>query len=203
MKILCVARNYIDHVKELNNAIPENPVVFMKPQNALLNPNEPFYHPEFSKHIDYETEIVLKMGKNGRKVSEKHALSYIEAVTVGIDWTARDLQTEQKLKGLPWEIAKSFDDSACVGEWIPVSEIPDLKNIEFHLDRNGETVQRGNTSALTYDFIKIITYVSQFFTLNVGDMIFTGTPFGVGKIAVGEKYEGFMNGKKLFGCEIK
>lgn len=203
MKILAVARNYADHVKEMNNKMPESPVVFMKPQNALLQDNKPFYVPDFSQMMHYETEIVLKICKNGKNVEEKFAMDYFKEITVGIDFTARDLQTNQREKGLPWEIAKSFDNSAVVGNFVSVAEFKDIRNLNFHLKLNGNIVQKGNTKDMLYPYEKMISYLSKFFTLNQGDMIFTGTPFGVGTVKVGDMLEGFIEEKKLFSCEIK
>lgn len=203
MKILAVARNYADHVKELNNPMPENPVVFLKPQTALLKDNKPFYLPDFSKLMHYETEIVLKICKNGKNIDEKFALNYFDEITVGIDFTARDLQNQQKEKGLPWEIAKSFDNSAVTGEFVPITKFNDIFNLEFHLEQNGKTVQKGNTKDMTYSYQKMIAYLSKFFTLQQGDLIYTGTPFGVGAINIGDLLEGFIEGKKYFSCEVK
>lgn len=203
MKILAVARNYADHVKEMNNKMPENPVVFMKPQNALLQDNKPFYLPDFSQMMHYETEIVLKICKNGKNVEEKFALDYFKEITVGIDFTARDLQTNQREKGLPWEIAKSFDNSAVAGNFVPVTEFKDIRNLNFHLKQNGSIVQKGNTKDMIYPYEKMISYLSKFFTLNQGDMIFTGTPFGVSTVKVGDLLEGFIEEKKYFSCEVK
>jgi 2-keto-4-pentenoate hydratase/2-oxohepta-3-ene-1,7-dioic acid hydratase in catechol pathway len=201
MKIICIGRNYAEHIQELQNAIPENPVVFMKPNTALLKDNKPFFHPEWSSDIHYETELVLKISKQGKYIQEKFAHKYYNEVGVGIDFTARDLQSYQKAKGLPWEIAKAFDGSAVVGNFVSKDLLP--SPIHFHLLLNGKKVQDGNSSLMMYSFDKIISYVSQFFTLQLGDLIFTGTPAGVGKIAIGDKLEGFIESQKMFECEVK
>lgn len=203
MKILAVARNYADHVKELNNPMPENPVVFMKPQTAVLKDNKPFFLPDFSKVMHYETEIVLKICKNGKNIDEKFAANYFDELTVGIDWTARDLQTQQREKGLPWEIAKAFDNSALIGEFVSISKFKDIRNLEFYLKQNGKVVQKGNTKAMTYNYEKMICHLSKFFTLHQGDLIYTGTPFGVGTVKEGDVLEGFIEDKKYFTCEVK
>jgi len=203
MKIICIGRNYREHAKELNNAVPTAPVVFMKPATALIRDNKAFFHPEFSKDIHYEAEVVLKIGKNGKYIHPAFAKEYIQAVTVGIDFTARDLQQQQKEKGLPWEIAKAFDGSAVVGNFIPVEELGDLTALHFSLNKNNETVQSGFTGDVLFDFTTIICYVSQFFTLQMGDLIYTGTPVGVGKINIGDIYEGFLENQQVFTCEIK
>ncbi|MBI4173549.1 MAG: fumarylacetoacetate hydrolase family protein [Candidatus Aenigmarchaeota archaeon] len=203
MKIICIARNYLAHVHELGNAVPGGMVLFLKPASALLTGGMPFHHPDFSQHIDYETEIVLRVSKGGSRIPAKAALSHIDAVTVGIDFTARDLQASQKAKGLPWEIAKSFDSSACLGSWMPISEIPQLEAIGFHLERDGTVVQKGNTKAMTFGFAAIISHASKYFTLERGDVIFTGTPAGIGKIASGETYHGYLNGQQLLACKIQ
>ncbi len=203
MKIICIGRNYSEHAKELNNAVPTAPVVFMKPATALLKDDKPFFHPEFSKDIHYETEIVLKIGKNGKYIAPKFASGYISAVTVGLDFTARDLQQQQKEKGLPWEIAKAFDGSAVIGRFLPVEEVPNMTAIAFSMQKNKVQVQAGNTADVLFDFSSIISYVSQFFTLQQGDLIYTGTPVGVGKINIGDVLEGYIGEQHLFTCEIK
>lgn len=199
MKIICIGRNYAAHVEELKNEMPEAPVLFMKPQNALLTDGKPFYYPDFSKDIHYECEIVVRVCKNGKYISEKFASKYVDAMTLGIDFTARDLQDYQKQKGLPWEIAKAFDHSAVVGEFQTVKE----GDIHFQFLKNGEVVQRGNSSLMLHSFNKIIAYASQFFSLNIGDLIFTGTPKGVGPIQIGDCYEGMLEEKKVLSTEIK
>ncbi len=202
MKIICVGRNYAEHAKELNNALPTDPVLFMKPDSALLRKGEPFFHPDFSKNIHYETEIVFRVNKIGRHIQSKFAHKYISEYTVGIDFTARDLQDNQKTKGLPWEIAKAFDQSAVVGDFLPVEGV-DLHNISFHLTINGQLVQKGNTANMIFPIEKVIEYSSQFFTLKIGDLFFTGTPEGVGKINIGDHMEGFLGETKVFDVMVK
>ena len=203
MKFICIGRNYADHAKELNNPVPQAPIIFMKPSTALLLNNRAFYHPEFSKEIQYELEIVLKICKNGRHVHPDFADTYYEEMTLGIDFTARDLQSELKSKGHPWEIAKAFDKSAVLGDLIPKSELPDLSSIKFQMVKNNNIVQDGDTKDLLFSFNQIICYVSQFITLHNGDYIFTGTPAGVGKIEIGDHYTGILEGKELLNCSIK
>lgn len=203
MKIIAVGRNYAEHARELNNQVPENPVIFLKPDTALLRDNKPFYHPDFSKEIHHEIEIVLKVSKEGKHISEKFASRYFEEIAIGIDFTARDIQQKHKEKGLPWELAKGFDNSAPVSAFKPVSEFADINNIDFHLDINGKTVQEGNTKDMLFRFEKIIAYVSQFITLKKGDLIFTGTPAGVGKVEIGDKLSGYIENQKMLDFEIK
>jgi acylpyruvate hydrolase len=203
MKIICIGRNYAAHVKELNNSLPTNPVIFLKPSTALLKDNTPFFYPSFSKDIHYEAELVLKIGKSGKHIAPKYALNYISHIGLGIDFTARDLQEIQKSKGLPWEIAKAFDHSAVIGSFIEVTKIPNLNNIDFRLDINEENVQTGNSSMMLFSFEAIISYVSQYFTLQMGDLIFTGTPEGVGPIKIGDKLKGYLIQEEIFSFEIK
>ncbi|WP_207424790.1 fumarylacetoacetate hydrolase family protein [Desertivirga brevis] len=203
MKIIAVGRNYIEHAKELNNPVPSKPVIFMKPDTAVLKDNKPFYHPDFSNDIHYEIEIVLKVAKEGKHISEKFAANYFEEIGLGIDFTARDIQQQHKEKGLPWELAKSFDNSAPISRFIPKSEFSDLYNINFRLDINNNTVQKGNTKDTIFSFEKLIVFVSQFITLKKGDLIFTGTPHGVGKINIGDRLEGYIEDEKLLDFEIK
>ncbi len=207
MKIICIGRNYAEHAKELQNEILENPVVFMKPASSLLINNKPFYYPDFSKDIHYEAEIVLKISKNGRHVQPEFAADYYEQVAFGIDFTARDLQAECKKKGLPWEIAKAFDGSAVLSEFIPIEKL-NRSSIEFKLRKNNELVQHGNTTDMMFSFEAIIVYVSKFFKLQMGDLIYTGTPAGVGPVQIGDKLEGFitlLDGKTehLLTCDIR
>lgn len=203
MKIIAVGRNYIEHAKELNNPVPSKPVIFMKPDTAVLKDNKPFYHPDFSNEIHYEIEIVLKVAKEGKHISEKFAANYFEEIGLGIDFTARDIQQQHKEKGLPWELAKSFDNSAPISRFVPKSEFADLYNINFRLDINNNTVQKGNTKDTIFSFEKLIVFVSQFITLKKGDLIFTGTPHGVGKINIGDRLEGYIEDEKLLDFEIK
>ncbi len=203
MKIIAIGRNYIDHAKELNNPVPAEPVVFMKPDTALLREGKAFIHPEFSNDIHYEVELVIKISKEGKHISEKFALNYIESIGIGIDFTARDIQEQCKQKGLPWEIAKAFDGSAPIGEFKSLKEFNDLKNIEFSLYKNKDLVQKGNSKDMIFSFEAIISYVSKRFTLKKGDLIFTGTPAGVGKINIGDKFEACIAEEKLLKLEIK
>jgi 2-keto-4-pentenoate hydratase/2-oxohepta-3-ene-1,7-dioic acid hydratase in catechol pathway len=203
MKIFCVGRNYAEHAKELKNEVPSAPVIFMKPHTALLTDNQDFYYPNFTKDLHYECEIVLRICKNGRSVSEKFARSYYNAVTVGIDFTARDLQQHQKEKGLPWEIAKAFDNSAVIGQWKTITDEEKNHPLLFSLKKNNEVVQEGNTENLLFSFEKVIAYVSQFFTLNMGDLIFTGTPQGVGPVAIGDQLSASLFDDQLMNVAIK
>lgn len=203
MKIICIGRNYAEHAKELNNAIPTEPVYFMKPDSALLIRNRPFFYPDFTSDLHYECEIVLRIGKVGKSISEKFAGSYIDAIGIGIDFTARDLQQKAKEKGLPWEKAKAFDSSAPISSFIPVTEFDDIQQIDFHLTKNGETVQKSNTREMIFNYAHIISYVSQFMTLKTGDYIFTGTPSGVGPVAIGDKLEAYIADKKMLTVAIK
>lgn len=202
MKILCVGRNYSEHAKELGNAVPENPVIFSKPDTALIKNNEPFYHPDFSQDIHHEVELVIKISKMGKKIQPKFARNYFTEIGLGIDFTARDVQSKLKEKGLPWELAKAFDGSAPIGEFINI-EGKDLSNINFSLTKNGEMVQQGNTAQMIFPFEEIVSFVSQFFTLKVGDLIYTGTPAGVSKINIGDKLEGFIENQLMLTCEVK
>lgn len=206
MKIICIGRNYAKHAKELNNPIPSQPVVFMKPPSALLVNDKPLYYPEFTKNLHYEVEVVLKIGKNGRHVQPEFASGYYTEVALGIDFTARDVQARCKEKGHPWEIAKGFDNSAVLSPFVDIAQV-DRKAIEFRLAKNGETVQHGNTKDMLFSFDDIIVYVSKYFKLQMGDMIYTGTPAGVGPVQIGDKLEGFMTLSKgeqqMFSCEIR
>ena len=201
MKIFCIGRNYSEHAKELNNAVPENPVVFMKPATALFKDNQPFYYPEFTKDLHYETELVLRICKQGKCIKEKFAHKYYDQIGLGIDFTARDLQTYQKAKGLPWEIAKAFDHSAVIGKLFPKENF--ALPLHFSLQLNGTEVQKGNSTDMLYSFDILIEYISQFFTLQAGDLIYTGTPAGVGAVKIGDRLEGFLETEKVFNFEIK
>ncbi|SJZ38635.1 fumarylacetoacetate hydrolase family protein [Sediminibacterium ginsengisoli] len=203
MKIFCVGRNYADHAKELGNAVPEEPVIFMKPKSALLQPNVPFYYPEFSNELHYEAELVLRVSKNGKYVPETHAGKYYDAITVGIDFTARDLQAELKKKGLPWEKAKAWDNSAVLGKWVPLTPEISRNPILFSLKKNGETVQSGNSTHMIFSFNQIVAHISNYFSLNIGDLIYTGTPAGVGECVSGDLLEGYLAEQKMFALEIK
>ncbi|MDX1476851.1 MAG: fumarylacetoacetate hydrolase family protein [Saprospiraceae bacterium] len=202
MKIFCIGRNYADHAREMGSSVPAAPMVFMKPSTALVVNEKPFYIPDFSNEVHYEAEIVLRICKNGRSVQPEFAASYYDAVTVGLDLTARDLQQQCKEKGHPWEIAKAFDHSAPVGRWVPMSELPD-GSLDFTLRKNGEVVQQGNTGDLIFDFATLICHISRYFKLQQGDLVFTGTPAGVGPVAAGDVLEGFLIEDKLLHCEVR
>ena len=203
MKIICIGRNYAEHAKELNNAIPTEPVYFMKPDTALLKDGEPFYFPDFTKDLHHEIEIVLKINKVGKHIAEEFAHKYYDEIGLGIDFTARDLQTIAKEKGLPWEKAKAFDGSAPLGKFIPKSQLGNLSDIRFELKINGESRQIGNTNDLLFSFDKIIAYVSKFVTLKVGDLIYTGTPSGVGPVHIGDKLQGYIKDDLFLEFEVK
>ena len=203
MKIFCVGRNYAEHAKELNNEIPSEPVIFLKPKSALIQPGVHFYYPEFSNELNYEAELVLRISKNGKYVPAYAASSYYNAITVGIDFTARDLQQELKKKGLPWEKAKAWDNSALVGEWIEATPSMMKRPINFSMQLNGETVQVGDSSNMLFSFEKIIANITQYFSINIGDLIFTGTPAGVGECVVGDELTGFFENKQVFSLMVK
>lgn len=203
MKIICIGRNYAAHIEELKNEKPGQPVVFLKPDTALIKGEAPFYYPDFSTNIHHEIELVLKISKEGKYIQPQFAHRYFEEIGLGIDFTARDLQDQCKAKGLPWEIAKAFNGSAPIGNFKPISEFSDLKNIDFHLEINGEVKQKGNTSLMLFDFATIISYVSQFFTLKKGDLIYTGTPAGVGPVQTGDQLIGFIGNEKMLHVEVK
>ena len=203
MKIFCVGRNYAEHAKELGNAIPEDPVIFMKPFTALLQPNANFYYPEFTKDLHYELELVLRIAKNGKHIPESEAHGYYDAITVGIDFTARDVQAELKKKGLPWEKAKAWDHSAVLGDWVPLTDDMRAHPIHFSLKKNQQIVQNGDSSDMIFSFDKLISHISNYFTLNIGDLVYTGTPAGVGACAVGDELEGFLANEQKFGLEIQ
>ncbi len=203
MKIICIGRNYVNHAKELNNPVPEIPVWFMKPQTSLLTKNKDFFHPEFSQEIHFETELVYRINKVGKYIEKKFAHTYYDAIGIGFDFTARDLQSEFKAKGLPWEPAKSFDGSAPISEFIPIAEFKNTKEIKFSMKKNGELTQQGISSDMLFPIDKIIEYVSQFITLKIGDLIYTGTPAGVGPIEVGDTLEAFIGDKLMLTTKIK
>ena len=203
MKIICVGRNYADHAKELGNDIPDEPVIFMKPKSALLQSHTPFYYPEFTNELHYECELVLRVCKNGKYIQERHANNYYNGIAVGIDFTARDIQDELKKKGLPWEKAKAFDNSAAIGKFIDITPDLNRKNINFCLYKNKELVQQGNSGQMIFSFDAIVEHISNYFSLNIGDLIFTGTPAGVGECVVGDELEGFIEEQKLLSLEIK
>jgi acylpyruvate hydrolase len=204
MRIFAIGRNYAEHIKELNNERPDEPVIFSKPDTALIRNNGPFYYPEFSTDIHHEVELVLRVSKEGKNVQEKFASKYYDAIGIGIDFTARDLQQKAKEKGLPWDIAKGFNGSAPVSDkFLPVSEFKDLKSINFSLKINGELKQQGNTSLMLFGFDYIIAYLSKFFTLRTGDLIFTGTPKGVGPVKVGDTLTAYIEDENLLEFEVK
>ncbi len=204
MKILAVGLNYESHNIEMKRTFrSETPVIFMKPESAQLKDGKPFFIPDFSNEIHYETEMVVKINRLGKNIAEKFANRYYDELTVGIDFTARDLQKSLKEKGLPWEISKSFDNSAAIGNFVSKGEFQDIQDINFHLDINKETVQKGNTSNMIYSIDKIIEYISQYFTLKIGDLIFTGTPAGIGPVKIDDHLEGFIENKKLLDFHIR
>ncbi len=203
MKIICIGRNYADHAKELGNDVPDEPVIFMKPKSALLQGHTPFYYPEFTNELHYECELVLRVSKNGKYIPERFASNYYNAVTVGIDFTARDVQDELKAKGLPWEKAKAFDNSAAVGRFIDITPALNRKNINFCLYKNKELVQQGNSGKMIFNFDSIVAHISNYFSLNIGDLIFTGTPAGVGECVVGDELEGFIEDDNLLSLDVK
>jgi len=203
MKIFCIGRNYADHAKELGNGVPDEPVIFMKPKSALVLGHTPFYYPEFTNELHYEAELVVRICKNGKYIQEKHAANYYNAITVGIDFTARDIQEKLKEKGLPWEKAKSFDNSAAVGTFIDLTPSIDKKNINFSFSKNREVVQKDNSKSMIFSIDKIISNISNYFSLNIGDLVFTRTPAGVGECNVGDELEGFFENQKVLTMEIK
>lgn len=203
MKIICIGRNYQLHALELNNPVPSSPMIFMKPSTALLVNNKPLYYPEFTKDLHYEVEIVLKICKNGRHVEPEFADSYFEQIGLGIDFTARDVQNELKAKGHPWELAKAFDNSAAISDFVDKKDISAKDGINFSLQKNGEMVQEGNTKDLIFSFNSLICYISKYFKLHVGDLIYTGTPAGVGPVKIGDTLTGFIGDRQMLTCEIK
>lgn len=203
MKIFCIGRNYSEHAAELNNDVPTTPMVFMKPATSLLVDSKPFYFPTFSKKIHYELELVLKICKNGKNIASEFASTYYEEIGLGIDFTARDLQQELKDQGFPWEKAKAFDNSAVLGTFKNKVEFPDIKAIDFTLKLNNNPVQLGNSKDLIFDFNTLICHISEYFTLQKGDLIYTGTPAGVGPVKIGDRLEGYMGQDKMLECEIK
>jgi 2-keto-4-pentenoate hydratase/2-oxohepta-3-ene-1,7-dioic acid hydratase in catechol pathway len=203
MKIIAIGRNYAEHAKELNNPVPTVPVIFMKPDTALLKDNKPFYLPDFSNDVHHEIEVVLKVSKEGKHIDEKFAAGYFDEIAIGIDFTARDIQQKHKEKGLPWELAKAFDNSAPISNFIPKDKFVDLYNMNFKLDINGEARQVGNTKDLLFSFEKIIAFVSKYITLKKGDLIYTGTPEGVAKVNEGDHLEGYLENEKLLDFYIK
>ena len=203
MKIICVGRNYVDHIKELNNNKPKEPVLFLKPQTAIINKGKPFFIPSFSNEIHYELEVIIKINRLGRFIEKKFSHKYYDEIGLGIDFTARDLQLELKKNGLPWEKAKAFDGSCLIGDWKNKKDFNNIDNIDFRLTKNDEIVQNSNTSLMLWKVDELIEYISKFFTLKIGDIIFTGTPAGVGKVQLNDKLKGYMNDDELLSINIK
>ncbi|MDF0708875.1 fumarylacetoacetate hydrolase family protein [Flagellimonas okinawensis] len=203
MKLICIGRNYVDHINELNNERPEEPVVFIKPDSAILPKEQDFYIPEFSNDVHYEVEVLVKIKKVGKHISKEFAHKYYDEVGLGIDFTARDLQSKLKSKGLPWEKAKGFDGAAVVGKWLPKDQFKDLDHMDFSLTKNGEVVQEGNTSLMLWKIDEIIAHVSTYFMLKKGDIIFTGTPAGVGKVSPNDYLVGALEGERMFDINVR
>jgi len=203
MKIICIGLNYHDHIQEFNNITPENPLFFLKPETAITSRNRPFFLPDFSNNIQYEVELLLKISKLGKYIQKKFAHTYYDEIGLGIDFTARDLQTTAMKFGYPWELSKSFDGSAVIGKFVSKKYFQDINNVTFSLLQNENTVQSGNSKNMIFDFDTIIEYVSQFITLKIGDIIFTGTPAGMGKVSINDYLEGFIGTEKFFHCRIK
>ena len=204
MKIICIGRNYTEHITELQNERPEDPVIFLKPETSIVLKKQPFFIPAFSDDVHHEVEILVRINKVGKHIQQKFAHKYYDEIGLGIDFTARDLQKKLKEKGLPWEKAKAFDGAAVVGEkWLQKEECGDLQNIQFSLEKNGEKVQSGNTSHMLWKIDEIIEYVSRYFTLKIGDIIFTGTPAGVARVAINDELTGFIEDKQIFSIQVK
>ena len=203
MKIICIGRNYTDHIKELANERPEDPVVFLKPDTSLVLKNQPFFIPPFSDDVHYEVEILVRINRIGKHIQQKFAHKYYDEIGLGIDFTARDLQAKLKAKGLPWEKAKAFDGAAVVGDWVNKSELPHIDELQFEMTKNGTVVQQSSSALMLWKVDELIAYVSQFFTLKIGDIIFTGTPAGVGPVAENDVLEGSLEGRQLFYIKVK
>jgi len=203
MKIICIGRNYTDHIEELENEKPTDPVVFLKPDTSILLKKQPFFIPDFSNDIHYEVEILIKIKKLGKYIDRKFAHKYYDEIGLGIDFTARDLQSQLKAKGLPWEKAKAFDGAAVIGSWVSKSNFEDVNNINFRLEKNKEIVQQGNTQLMLWKIDELVEYVSQFFTLKIGDIIFTGTPAGVGRVDADDYLDGYIEDEKMFSIKVK
>jgi 2-keto-4-pentenoate hydratase/2-oxohepta-3-ene-1,7-dioic acid hydratase in catechol pathway len=203
MKIICIGRNYKNHVNELNNIVPTEPVIFLKPDTSIILKKQPFFIPDFSNDIHHEVEVIVKINRVGKYISKEFAHKYYDKIGLGIDFTARDIQQNQKQFGLPWEKAKAFDGSALIGKWVNKTSFDDINDINFSLMKNNELVQKGNTSQMLWDIDSIIAYVSSFFTLKIGDIIFTGTPAGVGAVKENDKLKGFINGDEFFDLKIR
>ena len=203
MKLICIGRNYTDHIKELENEKPKDPVVFLKPDTSILIKKQPFFIPEFSNDVHHEVELLVKINKVGKYIDKKFAHKYYDEIGLGIDFTARDLQAQLKAKGLPWEKAKAFDGAAVIGKWLPKSKFKDINNINFSLNKNGELVQSSNTELMLWKVDELIEYVSKYFTLKIGDIIFTGTPAGVGKVFADDELQGYIEDEQLFSIRVK
>ena len=203
MKIICIGRNYRKHIEELNNEKPNSPVIFIKPDSSIILKNQPFFIPDFTNDVHYETEVILKICKLGKSIDKKFAHKYYDKISLGIDFTARDIQNELKTKGLPWEKSKAFDGSALIGDWIDKNEFEDVNNLNFILKKNGSDAQVGNTSKMLWGFDELISEISKFFTLKIGDVIFTGTPSGVNSVSENDLFEGFIEKRNVFKVNIK
>ncbi len=203
MKIICIGRNYSDHIKELANEKPDDPVVFLKPDTSLVLKNQPFFIPPFSNDVHHEVEVLIRINRIGKHIQQKFAHKYYDQIGLGIDFTARDLQAKLKANGLPWEKAKAFDGAAVVGDWVKKRELPNVDQLLFEMTKNGDVVQSSSTALMLWKIDELISYVSQFFTLKIGDIIFTGTPAGVGAVNVNDTLEGFLEGRRLFSIKVK
>ena len=203
MKLICIGRNYTEHIKELENEKPTDPVVFLKPDTSILMKKQPFFIPDFSNDVHHEVEILVKINRIGKHIDKKFAHKYYDEIGLGIDFTARDLQSQLKEKGLPWEKAKAFDGAAVISDWLPKKGFKDVNAINFSLQKNDEVVQQGNTSLMLWKIDELIEYVSKYFTLKIGDIIFTGTPAGVGKVIASDKLKGFIEDKQMFSITVK
>ncbi|RRB07690.1 fumarylacetoacetate hydrolase family protein [Larkinella rosea] len=203
MKIIAVGRNYAEHIKELNNEQPEDPVIFTKPETAILRPGDPFFYPDFSSDVHFEVEILVRIGRTGKNIEQKFAHRYYDEIGIGVDFTARDLQSKLKAKGLPWDLAKGFNGSAPMSSFIPKTDFPDLRNLNFRLDVNGETRQAGNTSMMLFPIDYLISFVSNYFMLLQGDILFTGTPKGVGPVQIGDRLTAYIEDRKMLEFDVK
>ena len=203
MKIICIGRNYVDHIHELKNEVPDSPLIFFKPDTSVLRNNKDFYYPEFTKDLHFECEMVLRISREGKYIQEEYVRDYIDGVGVGIDLTARDIQSEAKKKGLPWTLAKGFNDAAPVSNFLPIEQFPDLQDVHFRCAINGETRQEGHTAKMIYPVANLISYISQFITVKKGDLIFTGTPKGVGPLSIGDHVEAWLGDEQMMDFQVK